>query len=163
MQRLIEETSLTSNPLVIILTAIVSMIFLLLLTWFLIFLDKYLRVKIFILCAHWQRVDNFAPGRSYSYSGVYIWQEKGWLLWHTVYVGQSVNVRRRFYQHISGKGSPDIYRQYKKHPQKLRFKSIEAYRVHYKNLDALEKRLIDKYNTYRKGYNKTAGNGHRHY
>ena len=129
----------------------------------LIFIDKYLRVKLLLLLTPWQNVGEFEPSNDLKTKGVYLWQKRKFFIWKTVYVGQSVNIFNRYKQHISGKGCPEIYIDYQKNPYKLRFKAISLQKSHYSNLDALEKRLIIKYNTVRHGYNKTAGNGRHRY
>lgn len=131
--------------------------------WGMFFIDKWVRVIVKLAITPWQNVKTYHPNTKDDFEGVYIWQEKKGFFWRNVYVGQSVKVHRRFKQHISGKGNPDIYRVYCKDPAKLRYKAISMQSVHYHNLDALERRLIHRYNTYRHGYNKTNGNGHVNY
>jgi len=131
--------------------------------WLLSFLDKWMRVNILLMFTKWHNADDFIPPRKYRQKGVYLWQKRKFFIWRTVYVGQSVNMSARYKQHITGKGCPQIFKDYKRDPSKLRFKAISMKKAHYTNLNALEKRLIIKYNTVDKGYNKTAGNGKHRY
>lgn len=140
-----------------------NLIFAIIFIWTLSYLDKYLRVAFLLRITPWEKVKGFKPPKRLAYKGVYIWQKKGIIFWHTVYVGQSINIWARYKQHISDKGSHEIYLDYKKNPNKLRFKAIRLSATHYSNLDALEKRLIMKYKTDIRGYNKTAGNGHERF
>lgn len=127
------------------------------------FLDKVLRLPVLIHTRAWQDVDYYSPNMKNDFPGIYIWQKKGAIFWKTVYVGQSVKVHRRFKQHISGKGSPQIYKDFKNKKVKLRYKCVSITETHYKSLDALERRVIKHYKTYSNGYNKTSGNGKKYY
>ena len=155
-----EKTLLMNNLLLFIgCNLIIAILFI----WGITYVDKYLRVIFLLKITPWENVKGFDPPKRLAYKGVYIWQKKGLFFWHTVYVGQSVNIWARYKQHISNKGSHEIYLDYKKNPSKLRFKAIALSSTHYSNLDALVKRLIMKYKTDVNGYNKTSGNGSSRY
>lgn len=129
------------------------------LLWGWTYVDKCIRLNILLWFTKWQPVATFEPSKKYAFKGVYIWQKKTLTGWKTVYVGQAVNVRNRYKQHLSNRGNPNLYKDYQQNPAKLRFKAFSLTQTHYSDLDALEKRLILKYKTHKKGYNKTAGNG----
>ena len=73
------------------------------------------------------------------------------------YVGQGQNVYVRCSNHFLAKGNRDIYADYKYHDEfYIRFVSLVE--SGFDNLDDLERYYINKYNSYRHGYNKTRGN-----
>lgn len=77
-----------------------------------------------------------------------------------MYVGQSRNVLARVAQHIHGKGSPDVYYD---------FRFGDPFTVHliplegspYTNLSDMERDMIRKYRAYESGYNRTREIGRR--
>ena len=73
------------------------------------------------------------------------------------YVGQSVSVIKRVYDHFNAKGNGDIYADYK-YGDDFVIKMIALENSGYDNLNVLEKDTISTYNAYSKGYNKTRGN-----
>lgn len=89
-----------------------------------------------------------------DFSGVYILENTAN---GKTYVGQSQNVLVRILQHIRGKGSPDVY---------FDFRSGDLFTAHliplegssYTNLNDMERDMIEKYKAYENGYNRTHGN-----
>lgn len=125
-----------------------------------IFFIRLILLNIILLITPWQKATLQKPNNDYS--GVYIWRNnKNFFSKKVVYVGQSIHVKKRINQHLTGKGSPTIYKN--KNKNKFEIKLIKLSHTGYSNLDSLEKRLISKYNTYEKGYNKTSGNGNHRF
>lgn len=75
------------------------------------------------------------------------------------YVGQATRLFFRVNQHFTGHGNGDVYADYKRGKDRFTIKLVPLVNSGYYDLDLLEKDLIDKYNAYTKGYNKTRGNG----
>ena len=74
------------------------------------------------------------------------------------YVGQAKRLYFRVNQHFTGKGNPDVYRDYEKGDEFL-IKMIKLTESGYDDIDKLEKDKIEEYQAYYRGYNKTIGNG----
>lgn len=74
------------------------------------------------------------------------------------YVGQATRLYFRVNQHFTGHGNGDVYADYK-YGDKFTIRLIKLVDSGYEDLDKLEKDMIDKFNAYELGYNKTKGNG----
>ncbi len=74
------------------------------------------------------------------------------------YVGQATRLFFRVNQHFTGHGNGDVYADYK-YGDDFSVKLIPLVDSGYKDLDLLEKNLIEHFGANKKGYNKTAGNG----
>lgn len=75
------------------------------------------------------------------------------------YVGQATRLFFRVNQHFTGHGNGDVYGDYKRGKDKFTIKLIPLVNSGYYDLDLLEKDMIEKYDAYTHGYNKTKGNG----
>lgn len=73
------------------------------------------------------------------------------------YVGQAKRLFFRINQHFTGHGNGDVYADYK-YGNDFSIQIIKLSDSGYSDLDRLEKDLIEKYDAYNSGYNKTAGN-----
>lgn len=74
------------------------------------------------------------------------------------YVGQAKKIFFRLRQHFTGNGNYSVYLDYKR-GDRFTIKIITLADSGYKDLDRLEKDLITKYDSYRRGYNQNSGNG----
>ncbi|MCD8205906.1 MAG: GIY-YIG nuclease family protein [Clostridia bacterium] len=88
-------------------------------------------------------------------TGVYVLYNKTKNMY---YVGQSGNVFNRVYNHLTGKGHGDVYADYK-YGDEFSVKILALSDSGMKSLDDLERYMIEKYNSFSSGYNKTRGNG----
>lgn len=139
---------------------IIGVILLIIAIRIIIVLIRLILLNIILLLTPWQKAS--LQNTSHDYSGVYLWRNKKNIFSKkVVYVGQSIHVKKRINQHLTGKGSPTIYKY--KNKNNFEIKLIKLSHTGYSNLDSLEKRLITKYNTFKKGYNKTSGNGKRRF
>lgn len=109
-------------------------------------------------CLSQQKVEKIlADGAKSDFTGCYI-------LFNTTtekyYVGQSKNVYKRLYQHISGKskGGGKQFDDDVAAGHMFLTKVISLKASNYDSLDALEADLIAAYDAYNNGYNKTRGN-----
>ena len=73
------------------------------------------------------------------------------------YVGQAKRVFFRVNQHFTGHGNGDVYADYK-YGDDFAIKIVKLSNSGYADLDRLEKDLIDRYDAFNSGYNKTSGN-----
>ena len=73
------------------------------------------------------------------------------------YVGQAKRLFFRINQHFTGHGNGDVYADYK-YGDDFSIKIVKLSDSGYADLDLLEKDLIEKYQAYDNGYNKTVGN-----
>lgn len=73
------------------------------------------------------------------------------------YVGQATRLLFRINQHFTGHGNGDVYADYK-YGDDFAIKIVKLSNSGYSDLDKLEKDLIEKYDAYNSGYNKTSGN-----
>lgn len=73
------------------------------------------------------------------------------------YVGQAKKLFFRINQHFTGHGNGDVYADYKI-GNNFKIMIIPLSDSGYKDIDLLEKDMIQKYNAYECGYNKTKGN-----
>ena len=87
-------------------------------------------------------------------TGVYIIYNKSKNMY---YVGQSVKTVQRVNSHLSGRGNGDVYADYK-YGDEFTVKIIPLNKSGYDTLDDLERDMINTYNAYSSGYNKTRGN-----
>ena len=76
------------------------------------------------------------------------------------YVGQSINIKERLLDHVSGNGNRMVRFAMEKGNQ-FEMMVIPLEDSGYKCLDKLEKHGIEVFNSYYKGYNRTRGNGKR--
>ena len=74
------------------------------------------------------------------------------------YVGQSTNVYNRLYQHFTNKGCDQVYLDYMD-GDNFKITVFPLSKSSYFTLDELERNLINRYDAYTNGYNKTMGNG----
>lgn len=75
------------------------------------------------------------------------------------YVGQATRLFFRVNQHMTGHGNGDVYADYKRGKDKITIQLFPLVNSGYYDLDKFEKDMINKYDAYNNGYNKTAGNG----
>ncbi len=101
-----------------------------------------------------QKIGKKLISKQYDFTGVYIIFNRSK---NMHYVGQSVSVIKRVYDHFNAKGNGDIYADYK-YGDDFVIKMIALENSGYDNLNVLEKDTISTYNAYSKGYNKTRGN-----
>ena len=74
------------------------------------------------------------------------------------YVGQSKKVVSRIVnQHLVGKGSPDVYADYR-YGANQTIQTLSLAKSGFESLDKLEKYFIEHYDSFNNGYNKTSGN-----
>ena len=73
------------------------------------------------------------------------------------YVGQAQRVFDRVYQHFTGKGNGDVYADYK-YGQQFLIQMIALKNTDFSSLNELERYMIQRYDAYYSGYNKTRGN-----
>ena len=73
------------------------------------------------------------------------------------YVGQATRLIFRINQHFTGHGNGDVYADYK-YGDQFKIRAIRLVDSGYSDLDKLERDLIEKYEAYQLGYNKTKGN-----
>ena len=73
------------------------------------------------------------------------------------YVGQGVRVANRVFNHFTGCGNGDVYADYK-YGSQFAVKVIPLVDSGCLTLDELESLLIEYYDAYNRGYNKTRGN-----
>ena len=89
--------------------------------------------------------------------GIYILHNKAR---NKYYVGQSINVAKRSVTHFNGKGSPDVYRDFRQGQLfTVQFVLLENAPRELNTLNRLERYFIAELNAYTRGYNKTRGNG----
>ena len=92
-----------------------------------------------------------------NFAGVYIIFNKTKDMY---YVGQSKTVLNRVNAHFNGKGNGDIYADYK-YGDEFTIKMIALNNTEFNNLNELERYMIEKYNAFSKGYNRTCGNKYK--
>ncbi len=73
------------------------------------------------------------------------------------YVGQAKKLFFRVNQHFTGHGNGDVYADYK-YGDDFSIKIIKLTDSGYSDIDLLEKHMIEKYDAYNSGYNRTSGN-----
>ena len=73
------------------------------------------------------------------------------------YVGQGKSVYKRVNAHFTGHGNGDVYADYK-YGDNFTIKMVSLASSGINTLDELERKMIDAYNAYSNGYNKTRGN-----
>ena len=73
------------------------------------------------------------------------------------YVGQAKRLFFRVNQHFTGHGNGDVYADYK-HGDHFSIQLMKLSDSGYSDLDKLERDLIEKYDAYNSGYNRTVGN-----
>lgn len=93
--------------------------------------------------------------KGYNTEGVYIFHN---LNDGRHYVGQSVDLMRRVKEHLRGRGNPGVHESMQMGDE-FTIKFIKLSETNFYNLDSLEKHYIKKHNSFRRGYNKTRGNG----
>jgi hypothetical protein len=91
---------------------------------------------------------------NYNFAGVYILHNKSKDLY---YVGQGKQVLNRVNNHFTGKGNGDVYADYK-YGDSWTIKMIALENSGFNTLNELERYVIETYDSYKKGYNKTRGN-----
>ena len=73
------------------------------------------------------------------------------------FVGQAKRLFFRLNQHFTGHGNGDVYADYK-YGDDFAIQIIKLSESGYSDLDKLEKDLIERYDAYGSGYNRTSGN-----
>ena len=73
------------------------------------------------------------------------------------YIGQSIHVMSRVNSHLSGRGNGDVYADYK-YGDRFEIRMVKLKKSGYKNLNDLERELIDMYDSCKSGYNRQRGN-----
>ena len=73
------------------------------------------------------------------------------------YIGQAKRLFFRINQHFTGHGNGDVYADYK-YGDDFAIKIIPLADTGYEDIDLLEKDMIQKYDAYHRGYNRTRGN-----
>ncbi len=76
------------------------------------------------------------------------------------YVGQAKRLYFRVWQHLTGHGNGDVYADYK-YGNRFIIRFVTLNESGCNDLDMLERNLIQYYNAFTTGYNKTVGNGYR--
>lgn len=108
----------------------------------------YLKIKEYNICY------SFKKKKSYIYL-INCKTEKGF---NKYYVGQTTqNPKKRFQQHLNSRSKIGIALR-KTNPNNIEYKIIKKGYYSKKELDELEAKYIDKYNSYEFGYNETKGN-----
>lgn len=103
-------------------------------------------------------IDNFLElysNHKGDFVGVYILYNKDKNMY---YVGQATRCLFRINQHFTGHGNGDVYADFK-YGNTFAVKMIKMSESGYEDLDLLEKHMIERYQAYNYGYNKTKGNG----
>ena len=90
----------------------------------------------------------------YDFAGVYILYNKTKKMY---YIGQAQSILNRVNAHFTGKGNGDVYADYK-YGDTFTIKMIKLSKSGFKSLNALERHIIETYDAFAKGYNKTRGN-----
>ena len=90
----------------------------------------------------------------YNFRGVYVIYNRTREMY---YVGQAVKILDRVNNHFTGHGNGDVYADYK-YGNKFEINLIPLKGSGCKTLNELERKAIETYNAYDKGYNKTRGN-----
>ena len=96
----------------------------------------------------------YEKARLVDFEGVYVIHN---LSKDMYYVGQSICVADRVKSHLSGRGNGDVYADYK-HNDRFEIILIALEDSNCKSLNELERKTIDAYHAYDRGYNKTRGN-----
>ena len=73
------------------------------------------------------------------------------------YIGQGKSVFSRVNKHFTGSGNGDVYADYK-YGDDFSIKLIELEGSGFSSLNELERVMIERYDAFGKGYNKTRGN-----
>ena len=73
------------------------------------------------------------------------------------YIGQAKRLFFRINQHFTGHGNGDVYADYK-YGDDFAIKIVPLANSGYQDIDLLEKDMIQKYDAYHRGYNRTRGN-----
>lgn len=73
------------------------------------------------------------------------------------YVGQAKRMFFRLNQHFTGHGNGDVYADYK-YGDEFTIRIVKLSESGYSDIDKLGKDLIEKYNAFETGYNRTRGN-----
>lgn len=89
-----------------------------------------------------------------DFTGVYILHNR---TKEKYYVGQGKSVYKRVNAHFTGHGNGDVYADYK-YGDHFTIKMVSLASSGINTLDELERKMIDAYNAYSNGYNKTRGN-----
>lgn len=76
------------------------------------------------------------------------------------YVGQAKRLYFRVWQHFTGHGNGDVYADYK-YGNRFVIRFVSLNESGYNDLDLLERDMIQHYNAFTTGYNKTVGNGRK--
>lgn len=92
--------------------------------------------------------------RQSDFTGVYVLHNKTKGM-H--YVGQSIKVIDRVGQHFTGYGNGDVYADFK-YGDEFEISTVSLADSGYGSLNDLERETIAAYDSYEKGYNRTAGN-----
>lgn len=120
--------------------------------------SRSLSVNEFLKLRNLKKKDNKSHISSdFGFTGVYILHNQSSDLY---YIGQGKNVMNRVNAHFTGKGNGDVYADYK-HGDEFSIKMISLLSSGYNNLAELEKKMIENYNAYKKGYNRNRGNNFR--
>lgn len=90
----------------------------------------------------------------YDFTGIYILENK---THDKFYVGQSISLFKRVYNHFTGKGNKDIFEDYS-NGDVWTIKLISLSGSGFKSINALEKHFIEYHHATYNGYNKTIGN-----
>lgn len=93
--------------------------------------------------------------QGFSTHGVYILQNQ---TDGRYYVGQSVDLMRRIREHLKGRGNQGVYKSMQM-GDRFTIQLIKLSESKFYDLDSLEKHFIRKHDSFRRGYNKTRGNG----
>lgn len=74
-----------------------------------------------------------------------------------MYIGQSTNVHRRFFEHLNGRGNPFVHKAYL-HGKSFDWRAIPLKGSGFRSLDDFESTAINAYKAKKKGYNRQKGN-----
>ena len=89
-----------------------------------------------------------------NFAGVYILYNKTKKMY---YIGQAKSILNRVNAHFTGKGNGDVYADYK-YGDTFTIKMIALSKSGFRSLNKLERHIIETYDAFAKGYNKTRGN-----
>ena len=97
----------------------------------------------------------YMDNKRFDFKGCYLLINKNE---NKTYTGQSINVLKRVIAHIDGRGNSKIYGDMNCFNHSFRIKTFEYEKSPFRTLNKMERHYINKYNSYKYGYNKTRGN-----
>lgn len=111
--------------------------------------------EFFEMRRQWLEGKRHSPkAQALNFGGVYILYNR---TKNKYYVGQGRKILNRVNSHFTGKGNGDVYADYK-YGDEFTIKMISLENSGCSGLNELERLMIDEYDAYASGYNKTKGN-----